>query len=887
MLKPGDRIGPYEIRGFLGQGGMGSVYQAFDPRLERTVALKVITSPPGESPDSAQLVGEFSNRLLREARAVASLSHPNVVGIFDVGESDGRLFLAMEYVVGSTLRTLVTSTEMRAEVSLAKKIRWLVDVAHALDAAHRAGLVHRDVKPENVMVREDGTIKVVDFGIARRTTTSDEHAAIETVTGSGSIAGTPVYMAPEQIKGSSVDARCDQFAWGVVAFELLSGKRPWGAEPGDMLALVGKILTEPAPSLRALVPDVPALVEETIVRALAKDPAARFASMAEIAGALEPFAIHSSHGDRIQITPGNTEDSAAYAATTRVPTSVSLPPPSIKKPRERKRRRSRSRVFQLAVPLVLIGALGAAVYVVRKRTGHVTPPPDRPLSAVPEAEAAYKDAMRLFHDGATQKMAAALKRATDLDPTFAAAHLEIAIQTAQHDPTVAQAEFQSAFEFRHMLLPRDAALLHASEPYVRPAPDLDEWETRLTSVVFQFPRDAELQLYLGRARERQGEDDAAKAAYLASARIDPTFVPAAAAVANVERNLGQEEAALAATDRCIKQSPIASLCVEARYRLFFEMGECHKAREQAASWRTLEPQSPEAFAALARTLYADGAPRPSVEETLSHRWGLLPPPDRRGGELWDRMYLAVGEGEFDRAEGLARDYESELAASADQYDHARPLRARLNIFIETNRWDDAAKTAHDYLDRMDAWAPYAFAPDPSLSFYEPLFRSGAIPKADLDRQRAQWIEREKRRLPGRDPKNAESAWLTWNSVWGSFAETREEANEALARLPAGIPLPEGSRRSIGLDFSLGKAHALAGHPAEALTHLLKVTASCGAFEDAMLITRARFYIGIAYEARGETALAKGAYARVLETWPATTKSRTALASEMRLKALAN
>ena len=136
MLKPGDVVGPYEIRGFVGQGGMGQVYRAFDPRLERTVALKIIVVPEHarsqqSSGGGGGLSGTFAARLLREARAVASLSHPNVVAIFDVGESDGRLYFAMEYVVGSSLRSLVGSSEL----PLARRVRWLVDVAYALEAA--------------------------------------------------------------------------------------------------------------------------------------------------------------------------------------------------------------------------------------------------------------------------------------------------------------------------------------------------------------------------------------------------------------------------------------------------------------------------------------------------------------------------------------------------------------------------------------------------------------------------------------------------------------------------------------------------------------------------------------------------------------------------------
>src|SRR5262245_1424458 len=157
MLKPGELVGPYEIRGFVGQGGMGKVYRAFDPRLERTVALKVSVVPeaaggpatPEAEADWARVAGEASQRLLREARAVASLSHPDVVAIYDVGEHNGRLYLAMEYVVGTTLRSLVGAPD----IPVARKVRWLVDIARALDSAHRTGIIHRDVKPENVMVR--------------------------------------------------------------------------------------------------------------------------------------------------------------------------------------------------------------------------------------------------------------------------------------------------------------------------------------------------------------------------------------------------------------------------------------------------------------------------------------------------------------------------------------------------------------------------------------------------------------------------------------------------------------------------------------------------------------------------------------------------------------
>ncbi len=886
MLSPGDLVGPYEIRGFLGQGGMGKVYRAFDPRLERTVALKVI-GLSGAGTDEAMGSGLSDGaRLLREARAVASLSHPNVVAIYDVGEHESLLYLAMEYVVGSPLRALIGTSH----APLARRLRWMIDVARALDVAHGRGIVHRDIKPENVMIREDDAVKVLDFGIARRTlaTGSEDQQAVDTVTGGGSIAGTPVYMAPEQIRGHNVDARCDQFAWAVMAYELLCGQRPW-RESGDVLALVATILTDPVPPLRARAPDVPQAVEETILRALAKDPKARFPAMSHVADALEAFAApaHAGGGVRIAVASGSREDPTAFAATTRVPTpaasadegSTDAPPPA----------RTLPRGARLALPLFLLGALAVTTTLVLRRhptheggDGGATATP-RPLSIVPEAEAVYKEAMSLWHDGAKAKSTAALKRATELDPSFAAAHLELALQTSAEDPAFGQAEFQSAFEHRQWLIARDAALLEASEPYVRPKPDLGEWETRITAAVFQFPRDPELQYYLGRARERQTDDEGAKAAYDASVRLDPAFIPGLAALASADRNLGRAKDALSHTERCLKQSPVATICLEVRVALFADTGECSRAKSEAAQWGVVEPQSPAPFAMLARALHAEGAPRPAVEEALSRRWELLSTEHRARGETWDRVHLAILDGDLARAEQLAREYGERLPRDADAYDHAEPALARVNFLLELDRIKEAAAVARDYLDRLPAWTPYPFAADPSILFYEPLVRAGDLKKARLDEERHRWLASEQARLHG-DGATGQSDWQAWSLAWGSFVETRAEATEALARAPLG-DLPRGARRPLSLDFNLGKSFALAGRESAAIQHLARVTATCSSFDDAMLVRRAHYYTGIAHEAAGRVTEARGSYEKSLADWPKT-PSRTVSAAGQRLRALA-
>jgi serine/threonine protein kinase/tetratricopeptide (TPR) repeat protein len=883
VLKPGDQIGPYEIRGFVGQGGMGQVYKAFDPRLERTVALKVIVVPDKLSEtDSARAHGEFSARLLREARAVASLSHPNVVAVFDVGESNGRLYFAMEYVVGSSLRALATD-----EAPVARKVRWLIDVARALEAAHKVGLVHRDVKPENVMVREDGVVKVLDFGIARRTITgpnSDPHI-IDTVTGGGAIAGTPVYMAPEQIKGSEIDARCDQFAWAVMAYEILAGTRPW-ADSGDVLSLVAKILTDPAPPLREKAKDVPGGVEDTIHRALSKDPAGRYASMADVVDALEPFATQSSaKNDRVRVTPPplspKSTEPAAYAATTRIPTSISVKPTAEKEPEPPAKKRP---AWQLALPLLLIAMLVVVTVAIVKRKPAMPITAARPLSTVPAAETAYVDAMRLWHDGATAKVQETLVHATELDPTFAAAHLQLAVLTLAEDPQAAQEHYQNAYEHRYLLLPRDSVFLEANEPYIRAKPDLPEWETRLWSAARLYPRDADIQFYLGRARERQGQDDTARVAYENAVRIDDRHVPALAQLASVLRSLGDEKKAIATTDKCLEASRIAAQCLATRVQIWSDLSECHRMREEAEQWRLLEPQSPRAYSMFARALHADGGKRPGVEEALARRWSLLPAPARARAEAWDRMYLAIVDGDLVHAEQLAKDFDAALPKSADRYDHAEPAGMRARILGELDRPKEAAAVAKDYLDKMEAWAPYLLAPDGSIGFWELLYRGGVITRAQLDDERASWREKERKRVAS-EHHGPYGGWIAWNLAWGSLVETREEAFEAIAHLPRDEPMPIGTRRGIGLDFNLGKVYALAGRADDAIPPLQRVTGTCLTLDNTLFVVRARYYLGLAYEAKNEIALAKSAYERTLATWPKSSGSRTLKRAEDRLKAL--
>jgi hypothetical protein len=276
-LAPGTTVGPYAIVRELGRGGMGRVYLATDSRLGRTVALKALA--PDLLRDPAQ-----RERLRREARAAASLSHPGICTVYALDDVDGELYIATEVVDGQTLRDEIASGAHRSRDVLATAL----ELATALAAAHAAGVVHRDLKPENVMRTRDGRLKILDFGLARiepaRSAAGVLTAGAPPVTRAGIVAGTPAYMAPEQIEGGTIDARTDVFAFGVLVYEYASGVHPFaGASP---LATIARVLEHDAQPLAVRSPELAVGLSDVIARCLRKRAADRFGSAAEIVGAL-------------------------------------------------------------------------------------------------------------------------------------------------------------------------------------------------------------------------------------------------------------------------------------------------------------------------------------------------------------------------------------------------------------------------------------------------------------------------------------------------------------------------------------------------------------------------------------------------------------------------
>jgi eukaryotic-like serine/threonine-protein kinase len=297
----GQDIGRYHIVEQLGQGGMATVYRAYDNRLEREVALKVIR----REAVSSELLENMLRRFEREARALAKLEHSNIVKVHDYGEHEGSPYLVMQYLPGGTLKEKISQP-----MPYTAAAHLLHPIALALGYAHQRGVVHRDVKPANILITLEGAPMLSDFGIAKIL----EKQGLTQLTNTGVGIGTPEYMAPEQGMGKEVDHRADIYALGIVFFEMLTGQKPYRAD--TPMAVVIKHMTDPLPHPHQFMPDLPDEAVHIIFRSLAKDPADRFPDMIDFAAALENLITHKT----------------AHAPAVETPTMTMQQPPVSKSP---------------------------------------------------------------------------------------------------------------------------------------------------------------------------------------------------------------------------------------------------------------------------------------------------------------------------------------------------------------------------------------------------------------------------------------------------------------------------------------------------------------------------------------------------------------------------
>lgn len=344
-----ERIGRYEVIREVGRGGMAIVYQARDTTLDRVVAVKLIRSDIFGS----AAFGQIRERFEREARALAKLNHPNIVKVLDYGEHQGAPYLVMEYLKGATLK------EVKKPIRVETAVRLLRPIAEALDYIHKQGILHRDVKPSNIMLVDGKTPMLTDFGIAKWI---EDETDGRSLTGTGVGIGTPEYMAPEQGLGKQVDGRADMYSLTIAFYELITGQKPFHGDTA--LAILMKQATEPIPDPRAVVPELSESVKRFLDRALAKDPEDRYPTFTDYLRDLDGLGLQSianrARGTLtgIQTTP---------ASTSKTDSSVRIGATDLRKLRGKETRKRKKRPFLQGVFIFGVVALGITGYLVSKK----------------------------------------------------------------------------------------------------------------------------------------------------------------------------------------------------------------------------------------------------------------------------------------------------------------------------------------------------------------------------------------------------------------------------------------------------------------------------------------------------------------------------------------
>jgi hypothetical protein len=289
-----EKISRYKIIRKIASGGMGDVYEALDPQLDRKVALKVLPVEIAKDPGRLQ-------RFLREARAASSLNHPSVIQIHEIAQDGDIHFISMEYLEGETLEQRLS----RGPCTVSEAVQIALKIADALQAAHASGIVHRDIKPSNIMLTSSSQIKILDFGLAKvqqPLTEAVPPSEVQTRTISGMILGTPHYMSPEQTMGKDLDQRTDIFSFGVMLYEMLSGKRPFSGD--DFKTVLGQILYRDAEPLQSIRSDIPTRLQEIVSRCMAKEVAERYQSMSEVIQDLQKDSASSVSSENMYVVRG-------------------------------------------------------------------------------------------------------------------------------------------------------------------------------------------------------------------------------------------------------------------------------------------------------------------------------------------------------------------------------------------------------------------------------------------------------------------------------------------------------------------------------------------------------------------------------------------------------
>ncbi|WP_394824087.1 protein kinase domain-containing protein [Pendulispora albinea] len=866
----------FEIEEEAGRGGMGIVYRAFDRVTQATVALKVLHKT---EPSTVR-------RFAMEADALGRIEHPDIVRYLAHGIADGGApYLAIEWLEGESLRVrLARVAENGGRLDLADVLEMGRRLAGALAAAHSIGIVHRDVKPSNILLVKGELVrpKLVDFGIVRATSAQE-------VTTSGTVLGTVGYMAPEQARGAEdLDGRADLYSLGCVLFRCLANRDVFdGPDPVTVLSML--LLHEP-PRLAKLRPDVPPDLDALIARLLSKDREKRPVSATAVKLALERIA-------------GQLLGTTLTSRRSFDVVSKSEPPPLLPVS-ERAPKRLR-RVLALAGAVMVTWALILGFAYHRRKPAETEPVaapvgtlmtalPVSPL-CTPRGAALLQQALQTMREGRWDGARRLFDEAMQADgacPQIRFRRFAGAAGSAVVPIAVQREHFRDAMRIRDVLSERDRMLMDALAPLVaEDMPHYDEANRLLDEAVQKFPMDAELLVLsaiekMTFARNREDLELALDRTRKA-AGIDPAYSDAWQLQARALDFLGRDEEKRVALDHCLKASPGSVDCMDDRILLLRRLGQCEEATAEARRHTSWDREESSGFSNLAINLAATQAPREAIEEVLLLRWQRLPPALRERTRLFETAKLEIWAGNFDAALRTAEQLEAELAGSGALEPHWSASMLSVEALLETGNVGRASRVAEQAFRRKDAWTrdngDTLNAAESEAWLLAAELHGGRITPGAWRKATDAW---DKVHAP------VLNDFERWVFRWGNAVATPADAAEALALIPAdqndGRPrYPNGKWRVGLLDAFAGRVHLLAGDEAKA-AHLLERGAhACHGLDYPALHMRAHLWLGMAKEKLGDTTAACDAYRVVVDRWGhATPPSVTAREADRRSHALA-
>ena len=879
---PAERLGPdgrYVVGRMLGRGGMGTVYAATDTVLRREVALKVL-------PDDRSSDPERRRRFLREARAAAAITHANIAAVYDVGEAEGRLFIAMELVAGVNLRA-----HMAPGLSHGEAVRIGKEIARGVAAAHAKGVVHRDLKPENVMITPDGEVKILDFGLAKLVDEQgggdvSAHASTASELSHGRVMGTVAYMSPEQASGRAVDTRSDVFSFAVVLYEMLTGVLPFDGK--TYVAILEAVKQrEPVP-VEAVNPDVSAAVASVVGRCLQK-PAEKRPTAKELVSALDAAAVTGLKDSSGKGLPADGVATVSGMGTALGATLPGLPPElssgeAIARGSPRWRRGGVAG-FTLVCIAAIVGFVTLRGWREKERPATASSIPassasslgipitDHPLPASNNSEALlhYAEALSRFRVGAFGSRAE-LGRAVVLDPTLAQAQLRLALCGFDWGLSASdrQRRLAAARALASSLDSRDHALLRLAELVASDPIDRQAALSRGREVAAQYPLDAEVAMWIWMLLSDGRHPDEALAQGRHVLELDPLATQVTKAEAAGAFRAGNLESAFTLIESCISHSPTATHCRFLQVQILGQTGKCDAALAAAHELVRVEPEHPFAADALAQALVGAHASNESVAGAV------------RAAELADanalstahqpagfrQVWLAVIEGDFARADDLLAGIVSSIPLSSRESAHALPVALRIALAEEMGQPRKALELANDFTERISLWTPDV-PTEVRLKRVYLQHESGAIGEPEFRSARDRLFDEQWKASGIASAEGDRYRWF--RELY--YSRTAAEAKEALS-LSSSLDLQPSELREHADDVSFSLVRA--GRFAEAIPYLKFLTRQCsGSIAFALALAtplhnlvyqRAHVYLGQALEAQADLNSACAEYAAVERDW---------------------